>query len=227
MVVGHGLLGRAFSAYADDDRFVIFASGVANSLAVDSASFAREHRLLADVASRLGRAWLVYFSTLSVLEPGRPSAYVKHKLAMEDEVRRLASYLIVRLPQVVGRSNNPATLVNFLVQRILSGSEFELWVDARRNLIDVEDVVKVVGHILETGSIRNDTVEIASPFNLRAEDLVHIVERILGKRAEARKVHAGHSPPIDIARVLPLFAAAGVHFPPEYVERVLRKYIAR
>jgi nucleoside-diphosphate-sugar epimerase len=227
MVVGTGLLGRAFSAYAGDDRFVIFASGVANSLATDPAAFAREHRLFAEVASRLGRACLVYFSTLSVLEPGRRSAYVEHKLAMEDEVRRLASYLVVRLPQVVGRSDNPATLVNFLVQRILSGSEFELWVDARRNLIDVEDVVKIVGHILETGSIRNDTVAIASPFSLRAEDLVHMIEQILDKRAVTRKVHAGHAPPIDIARVLPLFGASGVHFPPDYVERVLRKYIAR
>jgi len=227
MVVGHGLLARAFSAYVDDDRFIIFASGVANSLATDPASFAREHGLLADVASRLGSACLVYFSTLSVLEPGPPSAYVVHKLAMEDEVRRLASYLVVRLPQVVGRSDNPATLVNFLVQRILSGTEFELWVDARRNLIDVEDVVKIVGHILEAGSIRNDTVEIASPFNLRAEDLVYMIERILGKRAVARKVHAGHAPTIDIARLSPLFADSGVHFPPEYVERLLRKYITR
>ncbi|HVP88507.1 MAG TPA: NAD-dependent epimerase/dehydratase family protein [Casimicrobiaceae bacterium] len=227
MVVGHGLLGRAFSAYADDDRFVIFASGVANSLATDPASFAREQRLLGDVASRLGHALLVYFSTLSVLGPGPASAYVDHKLAMEDEVRRLASYLIVRLPQVVGRSDNPATLVNFLVQRILSGSEFELWVDARRNLIDVEDVVKIVGHILEAGSIRSDTVAIASPFSLRAEDLVHVIEQILGKRAVARKIHAGYAPPIDIAGVLPLFAASGVRFPPDYVERVLRKYIAR
>ena len=226
MVVGHGLLGRAFSAYADDERFVIFASGVANSLATDPAAFARERRLLADVAPRRAEACIVYFSTLSVLEAGAPSAYVRHKLAMEDEVRRLPSHLVVRLPQVVGRSDNPATLVNFLVQRILSGSEFELWVDARRNLIDVEDVVKIVGHILNTGSIRNDTVEIASPFSLRVEDLVHMIERILGKRAVARQVHAGHAPPIDIARLSPLFAAAGVHFPPDYAERVLRKYIA-
>jgi nucleoside-diphosphate-sugar epimerase len=227
MVVGHGLLARAFSAYADDDRFVIFASGVANSLETDAASFAREHKLFAGVASRLGRGCLVYFSTLSVLEPGPFSAYVEHKLAMEDEVRRLPSHLVVRLPQVVGRSDNPATLVNFLVHRILSGTEFDLWVDARRNLIDVEDVVKIVGHILEAGSIRNDTVEIASPFNLRAEDLVHMIERILGKRAVARKVHAGHAPTIDISRLSPLFAASAVHFPPEYVERVLRKYIRR
>jgi nucleoside-diphosphate-sugar epimerase len=227
MVVGHGLLGRAFSAYADDDRFVIFASGVANSLATDPASFAREHRLFADVASRLGSACLVYFSTLSVLEPGPLSAYVEHKLAMEDQARSLTSYLVVRLPQVVGRSDNPATLVNFLVRRILSGGEFELWVDARRNLIDVEDVVKIVGHILQTGSIRNDIVDIASPFSLRAEDLVHMIERILGKCAVARKVHAGHAPPVDIAGVLPLCAASGVHFPPDYVERVLRKYIVR
>ena len=113
------------------------------------------------------------------------------------------------------------------MQRILSGGEFELWVDARRNLIDVDDVVKIVGHILENRSMRNDTVEIASPFNLRAEDLVHMIERILGKRAVARKVHAGHAPPIDIARVLPLFAESGVYFPPDYVEQVLRKYLAR
>ena len=167
----------------------------------------------------------MYFSTCSVLEPGAHSPYVAHKRAMEEAVRRLRPHLIVRLPQVVGRSHNPATLVNFFVQQIRTGTEFELWVHAQRNLIDVDDVVKIVTHILETGSIRNDTVDIASPFNVRAEELLHMIEEILGKRAVARKVHAGGAVTIDTARLLPLFAECGVNFPPDYVQRVLRKHL--
>ncbi len=44
MVIGNGLVARSFDSYAQDDRFLIFASGVSNSKSSTDEDFKKRGR---------------------------------------------------------------------------------------------------------------------------------------------------------------------------------------
>ena len=48
MVVGTGLLAKAFLEYENDDNIIVFASGVSNSKEISREEFDREKLLLND-----------------------------------------------------------------------------------------------------------------------------------------------------------------------------------
>ena len=96
MIVGNGLVASAFAAFAEDDDYVIFASGVSNSQEKDPAAYQREFDLL---RSHLRPdTCLVYFSTCSIADQSRShSHYIQHKIKVEEYIANHASdYVIFR-----------------------------------------------------------------------------------------------------------------------------------
>jgi len=225
MIVGHGLMATAFAPrFASDRAMTVFASGVANSSETRQAEFERERDLLQHTLQNASQ--LMYFSTCSVHDPElSESPYVQHKLAMEQLVQRAgAQHAIVRLPQVVGLSANPHTLTNYLYRQISAGERFELWLQARRNLIDVADVVAIVSHLVAAGQIVGVSLNVACSFSVPVLDIVRILEALIGRTARFDSVMAGAH--YDLGTKLAQAAAAqiGLVFDEHYVDRLLRKY---
>lgn len=227
MIVGSGLIAKAFQSRksADCNKTVIFASGVSNSSERDVSAFAREKLLLRDTLLKHDGDKIIYFSTCSIEDPElKHSPYCKHKMEMENLVRTSSDFSIFRLPQVVGKTSNPHTLTNFIYNQIKSGCEFKVWLNAKRCLIDVEDVVSIVTTLIH----RNiDTVNIASPFSISILDLVKIFEMVLEKNANYSIVEAGGAYLIDTDLALSVASSIGVLFDENYVEKVIRKYYAK
>ena len=69
MVIGNGMIAKRFESYKDDDRFVIFASGVSNSRNKDESAYSRETGLLKDTAAAHPDKIMVYLSTCSIYDP--------------------------------------------------------------------------------------------------------------------------------------------------------------
>jgi hypothetical protein len=46
MVIGNGMIAKRFSSFAEDNRWLVFASGVSHSLAIRPEEFTRENNLL-------------------------------------------------------------------------------------------------------------------------------------------------------------------------------------
>ena len=226
MIIGNGLLARAFSPfYADDPEVLVFASGVSNSRETCAAEFEREKQLL-QAACAKGKE-LIYFSTCSVHDPELlHTPYVVHKLAMEEMVAQLPHFAIFRLPQVVGHTPNPNTLTNFLHRQILTGQQFHIWRNARRNLIDVDDVA-AIGHWLIQHHDADDIItNIACPFSIAIPDLVSVFEAELGCKANCDIVEAGGKYSIDTQLAFSVAPKAGVLFDDFYVKNLIRKYYA-
>ncbi|WP_338846368.1 NAD-dependent epimerase/dehydratase family protein [Massilia sp. W12] len=226
MIIGNGLLAQAFSPrYANDPEVLVFASGVSNSRETDPAAFAREKEMLQHACAE-GRE-LVYFSTCSVHDPELAnSPYVQHKKAMEEMVAALPHFAIFRLPQVVGRTPNPHTLTNFLHHQIVSGATFHIWRNARRNLIDVDDVAKIGTWLLDHHEADDIITNIACPFSIAIPDLVAIFEDALGMRAACDVQEAGGKYMIDTRLAFSVAPKAGVEFDDFYVKRLIHKYYA-
>ena len=227
MIVGSGLLATSFSpAYAGSAEVMIYAAGVSNSSCTDPREFERERvRVTASLEASRDCNTFVYFSTCSILDPElADKPYVSHKDAMEQLVKDHAGYLILRLPQLAGRSANPHTLLNYLYARISRSERFSIWGNAARNIIDVDDVVKIARYLIDETKLRCDTVNIANIHNYPIKDIVSMMERVCGKNAIYDAIERGASFPIDVQRIEPLLPEAHVEFCSSYLWHVLRKY---
>lgn len=224
MIVGSGLLARAFEpSFGRNPHVVIFASGVSNSLETRSVEFEREKALLQHSLSDEKKR-LVYFSSCGVTAADAElSLYMQHKRSMETLVLNSSGGLVLRLPQVVGKTDNPHTLTNFLRDHIVSGEHFTVWARAERNLIDIDDIVKIVVGLAGELPTR-ETISIAATQSSPMIRIVEIFEHVLGKVANYSLVEKGSSMTIDTTLVESLSANLGINLGSGYIERLVSKY---
>jgi nucleoside-diphosphate-sugar epimerase len=225
MIVGKGLLATAFhERFAADPSVMIFASGVSDSTTDDQAAFERERSLL-EHALQTWPGRVVYFSSCAAGDPATAiSPYLQHKRRMEASVLGRDHTTIFRLPQVVGRTDNPSTLTNFLYDRISNEKRFTVWTRAERNLIDVDDVASIGAGLVNDPGIDERVISIAAPRSLPILSIIDIFEMVLGQKASFDSVDKGDALHIECSIAQRAAKDAGVEFGADYSERVIRKY---
>jgi nucleoside-diphosphate-sugar epimerase len=230
MLIGSGLLAQAFvSAYSSREDVCIYAAGVSNSKCTDTNEFAREReRLMGALQQAKHVDAFVYFGTCSVADPEvQNTPYVQHKLVMERLVTTHPHHLILRLPQVAGITPNPHTLLNYLYAKIARSEAFSLWRNAKRNIIDVDDVASISRQLVADKTLRNITLNIANPVSYPMTDIVSVMERVVGKHAIYDVVERGSEYPIDITSMLTALNKTSVKFGEDYLEQVIGKYYGK
>ena len=227
MIVGNGLLAKAFCReFANEHDVVVFASGVSNSREHREEQFQREKEML-EAALDLGK-FLLYFSTCSMADAAlAETMYVRHKREMEGLIfARADRKAVFRLPQVVGATPNPHTLTNYLHHQITSGSRFPVWLHARRNLIDVDDVAAIVTHLVRTGRADGQLINVACPYSVSIVELVQHFEEMLKIKANYELVPDGAGYAIECGLTTVAAAELGIGFRECYIPDLLRKYYA-
>ena len=224
MIIGRGLVASAFRPYfGEDPEITVFASGVSNSRETRVEEFLREEMLLRVSLETAER--ILYFGSCSVLDPDMSDTpYVRHKLKMEALVQSARRPAIFRLPQVVGASSNPNLLTNFLFSKIRTGEHFNVWRNARRNLIDVDDIAAIVAHLVRHDRPGRGGYNIACPFSVSVIDVVETFELVLARKADYSVVDEGGDYVIDVPEVRRAAAELGLSFDEGYLERTIRKY---
>jgi nucleoside-diphosphate-sugar epimerase len=220
MIVGNGLIASAFRhAGIHSPHHVIFASGVSNSTETRSEAYQRELTLL---DHHLGKSTtIVYFSTTSIFDPTKQdSIYIRHKKHIEDIIQSQAnSFLIVRLPIMLGNSPNPFTLINFLVNAISKSRPLELHAKACRHLLDIDDLVPVLFKFIQETQTRN-RINILGSEKITIPELVKKIESILHKRGNYTWLDTGACYDIPEDEGECIFIQD-----PDYTEKILKKYI--
>ena len=223
-IIGNGLLARNMANLKTERDCLIICAGVSNSSETRAAEFQREIELVTAAIEQHKELRVVYFSTCSVNQAVY-TPYIDQKRAMEKRVSSLAAeWCIYRLPQVVGVVNN-STLISYIVRSILQNNTLKIQLNAGRRLIDIDDVVRVCGRLLNANQGVN-TVQNIAPYH--AASVVQIVERIafgLGKEPQYEGIDAGESYEVDIRSLIDFMGAEDVIFTEDYWCRVLDKYI--
>ncbi len=232
MIVGSGLIARAFGRLEPTlpSHVRIYAAGVSNSSCRDEREFAREReRLIAFIESLDDASLLLYFSTCSIDDPdSQASYYVIHKRAMESVVReKTRRHLIFRLPQLAGITPNPHTLLNYLHARIVRSERFQIWTQATRNIIDVDDVARIAIDVVSAERAENETMNIANTRNSAPPDIVHAMELAVERTAIFDDVDRGGSYTIDTQRIALALARAQIDFSDDYLRKTVEKYYGR
>jgi hypothetical protein len=228
MIVGNGMVAEAFTPYRLNPNVKIFAAGISRSSETRISEFERERNLLSSHLESF-TGCLVYFSTCNVhYADAAQNAYVRHKLMIEDEIRKKAAeFLIFRLPQLVGRSANPHTLTNYFYHRLIRGERFLLREDATRSLLDVAHAYAICDRLISDRALRNRSLDVYLPYSVSVIDIVRTLERILGIPARFDLVPGGErffAPANELGAV---YDSLGIRCDGCYVETVLRKYYRR
>ena len=226
MVIGNGLVAKRFESYGRENDFLIFASGVSNSKTKNTDLYEREMELLEEHVRQYNTRSLVYFSTCSIYDPQeKESAYVKHKLQIEDFIKtRVKQFSIFRISNLVGKSSNPNTLLNFFFNHVKSGVNFDVWTHACRNLFDIDDAYLIIDHILKNNLFPNGIVNVASPENIPVKKIIESIETFLGIRSNYIEIEKGTCFDIDTTPIQPVIQKLGIGFGAEYVRDLLHKY---
>ena len=212
-VVGTGMLARAFVTSGPGLRGIVCAAGVADSQCTDPAAFRRERELLEDLGRRAMAADvpLVYFSGAPVYGPSQEphheadplaprTAYGRHKLECEQQIAASGvRYLVLRLPNVVGPAGNPNQLVPSLVRQIATG-RVVVRSGATRDLLDVDDVVRIVEALVRTG-VTDTILNVASGVSTPVGQLAARVAAILGVSPDVSIVDGGDAQAFSTAAV--------------------------
>jgi nucleoside-diphosphate-sugar epimerase len=177
------------------------------------------------IATAPAESLFLYFSTCSVEDPAvRESAYVRHKFAMEHLVRQRDRHLILRLPQLAGNTPNPHTLLNHLYARIVRSERFAVWRGATRNIIDVDDVARIVTDLVVSENACGETINVANSHSYGIPEIVRSIEEVVGHKAIFDIIDRGAGYTIDIDRIQAALHRCRVSFPEDYLPRVIRKY---
>ena len=226
MVIGNGLVAKRFESYSGDNDFLVFASGVSNSKTKDPEAYKREMKLLKDSVYQHNTKTLIYFSTCSIYDPQETSsAYVKHKLEIENFIKtHTKQYHIFRVSNLAGKSNNPNTLLNFFFNHLKNGVNFDLWTNACRNIIDIDDAYTIIDHILKNNLFPNQVINIANPANDPVKKIIETIETVLNIRSNYIEIDKGTCFDIDISPLQYIIQQLGIRFDTGYLRNILNKY---
>ena len=221
MIIGNGLIANAFRD-ADREDVVFFASGVSNSLETKAENFLREENLVKETIQKFTDKLFVYFSTCSIYDSSKnESPYVNHKLNMEHLIAtNCPHYIIARVSNAVGNGGNPNLLMNYIHRSIQNGDKITIHKNAKRNLIDVEDLKNILIHIIEKEE-RNKIYNLAYLDNFSITDIVSTFERVLGKEAIKETLDMGESYTIDVHLIESCFKERNTEV---YLENLVQKY---
>ena len=233
MIIGSGFIAKNFKKkiiLIKKYRIAIYASGVSNSKSINKNNFLRERRNIISYKNKINSLIFIYISTCSIFDPSRKNtAYVKHKLNMENVVKKnFNKFVIIRFPEVVGFNSNKNNLINFFYQKIINNNKFTLWMNSRRNIIDIDDAVKLclnfIKKIKKYKKIKLE-INIANTMYVSVLSIVNIIEKLTLKKAIYDKIAFGNLHwrirPLVSKRIIQM---SSVIFNKYYLEKVLRKY---
>jgi nucleoside-diphosphate-sugar epimerase len=125
---------------------------------------------------------------------------------------------------LAGKSDNQNTILNFFVQHICKGINFDLWRNATRNLIDIDDMYTIANHILQNQLFSNQITNIASPFNYSVDKIVATIEKYSGVKANYTSINKGVAFKIDISAIKSIIQNLQIEFGEDYLDKMIMKY---
>ena len=185
-IIGSGFIAARFKKYhkfLKKKKTIIYAAGISNSLEVNKKNLEREVLKIKNFIHN-NKKKLIYISTYSVNDESRQrKLYVKNKIKIEKIIKQESKeYMIIRLPEIIGKNKNPNTLTNFFYNKIVKDESFNVFKNSRRNLLDVDDAIKNCIKIIRSYRKNKKVVNLLNKkFNTPLQ-IVNNFEKILKKK---------------------------------------------
>jgi len=226
MIIGNGMIAKAFEVYKEVDNCIIFASGVSDSSILNEADFAREALLLNEIISLNKEKQIIYFSTCSIYDDAtKCNPYVLHKLKMEELIiSKKINYNIFRVSNPIGFTKNKSTFFNYFIDKIIKNEPFELWIDSYRNIIGIDDMFQICNYIIKENKYLNKIINVANPQNYKIQLIIAEIEKHFNKKSNYRLIEKGSEPKMDTTISKEVLTFLKIDINDGYIEKLLLKY---
>ncbi len=186
-IVGSGFLASKFKKYKKiikKNNVIIYAAGISNSLETNKVNLKREINKIRNFLKK-NKKKLIYISTYSINDNSRKNKpYVKNKIKIENLIKKQSrEYLIIRLPEIIGKNKNSNTLTNFFFKNISSKKSFVLYKNVKRNILDVDDALRNCMKIIYINKKKNKIVNLLNKNFYTPLNVVNIFEKFLHIKA--------------------------------------------
>lgn len=224
MIIGNGFIANHIKNN-DRDDILVFADDVIDSKTTNNDAFFTEEAMLKRLIASNNEKKIFYLSSYSINDPTlSEQIYVKHKIAMEYIVANTAkNFLIIRKSNLFGQFAPEKSILPFICNSIINENEFEVWVDAYRNILDINHFALMFSKIV-CGAINNDTIYLVNPDEYRVIDIVRICEKVIGKVARTVNVAQGTKFYYNTVLSEKLFKELDIKRD-SYIENLLIKYL--
>jgi len=186
-IIGSGFIATKFKKYLKfikKNKVIIYAAGISNSLEINKKNLEREILKFKNFTKKNKRK-LIYISTYSVNDYSRnKKLYVKNKIKIEKIIEEDSDeYLVIRLPEIIGKTKNLHTLSNFFYNNIINNKPFKVFKNSRRNLLDIDDAIKNCIKIIRKNKNKNKIINLLNKKFNTPMQIVTNLEKILRKKA--------------------------------------------
>ena len=148
-----------------------------------------------------------------------------HKKNMEEMISKCASkYSIFRIPQIVGVVNNK-TIVSDFVRRIINKEPINIQKRSTRNIVDVDDISRIVMSILGSQKSLNKVINISTPYGVSPKEIALFISKFLKTPPTLIENDDGYEQRINIDLLLELLDTNDKILQSNYWKTVLIKYL--
>ncbi len=229
-IVGTGFLGKNLLKIKNSlkkSNYIVYAAGVSHSKTTSLNKLNRELRSFKRFSKENINKKIIYISTADVTNSlFKRSLYVKNKIKIEYIIKKnFSNYVILRLPQIIGKSKNKKTLVNFFYYSIKNNKQLVLLKNFKRNILDIDDVLKVIKIIIKNKKNKNKVITLSNKYNIEPIDIVRIFEKKLKKIAKFKyKIIKKQIWPLNYQKNRHYFKEAKIRFNRNYLSKTINKY---
>ena len=122
-IVGKGFIGKNLNKIKKElkeTNYIIYAAGISHSKTKSKKELNRELNSFISFSKKNYFKKIIYISTADVTNNiVNKSLYVKNKIKIENLIKKkFKNYIILRLPQIIGKNRNMNTLINFFYLNI-------------------------------------------------------------------------------------------------------------
>jgi len=229
LIQGSGFIAKKFGKFEPilkKYNVIIYAAGISNSAEKNKVLLNKEISRIKKFCS-INRKKMIYISTYSIFDKTRNrSYYIKNKIIIEKIIKaNVKNFLIIRFPEIVGKNNNSNTLTNFFYKNIKIQKKFFVYNNAKRNLLDIDDAIKLSLYFIKKYSQTNKIINLLNLNFYKPIEIVNSFEKLLKKttKYEFKNIDKKNWR-IKNSINLSLSKKLGINFNDNYLFKTLKKY---
>lgn len=229
-IIGNGFIGKNLNKIKKDlikTNYIIYAAGISHSKTKSKKSLNRELNLFKIFSKNNFSKKVIYISTADVTNNVlNKSLYVKNKIQIEKLIKKkFKNYIILRLPQIIGKSKNKNTLINYFYFYIKNNKPLVLIKNFKRNVLDIDDILKLLKIIVYSKKTKNKVIILSNKYSVEPIDIVKIFEKKLNKIVNFKfKKIKKQIWPLYYQKNAHYFRKAKITFDRNYLLKTINKY---
>ena len=229
-IIGNGFIGKSLNKIKKDlvkTNYIIYAAGISHSKTKSKKNLKRELNLFKLFLKNNFSKKIIYISTADVTNNIlNKSLYVKNKIQIERLIKKkFKNYIILRLPQIIGKSKNKNTLINYFYFNIKNNKPLVLIKNFKRNVLDIDDILKLLKIIVYSKRTKNKVIILSNKYSVQPIDIVKIFEKKMNKIVNYKfKKIKKQIWPLYYHKNAHYFKKAKITFDRNYLLKTINKY---